>query len=150
MNRDSCGPGYGLGPVDPVTKENGILKKALLISLLLALPFASFAGATEVPVIEEPAPATLQEAEAQTALDSEAADNKECTIVEVDENGEKTFVTTHGPHCTTPYTCTIQEPGLGFGCTCTYRCTCAWCNGNFAPINCVLIDDGGCLSCPSY
>ena len=90
---------------------------------------------------------------AQAAPQGEVKAASECleadAVVEDLSLASRSFVTTFGSHCTKPpFTCTIQEPGLGFGCTCTYRCSCAYCNGDLTPINCVLIDDGGCLSCP--
>ena len=64
-----------------------------------------------------------------------------------------------GSHCSgppSPWTCGHTEPGLGCppGGQCTYTCLCDECTMSdgrveTVAINCTLVDDGGCLACPS-
>lgn len=124
------------------------MKRFPTVTFAFLLLSAGAVLAADEPIQHEAPDQVLESVELEQIPATIANASRECSVTAPAEDGEKVFTTEHGSHCTTPYTCTIQEPGLGFGCTCTYQCTCAYCNGELTPINCQLIDDGGCLACP--
>ena len=124
------------------------LKRLPAVVFAFLLLSTGVAFADDAPIQDETPDQAIAMVEVEQAPTTDGAQSKECRAVEVGEDGEKVFQG-FGPHCSTPFTCTIQEPGLAFGCTCTYQCSCAYCNGQLTTINCQLIDDGGCFSCPS-
>ena len=125
------------------------MKKTLLMFLVLILASTGMALAEEATAPVDAALDVNEAVEAQQTAEADAEPAKECLVNDADGEDFK-VATNFGPHCSDDWTCTYQEPGLGFGCTCTYSCDCAICNGELVHINCVLVDDGGCFSCPSY
>lgn len=125
------------------------MKKTALMFCLLILASAGLATAEEAPTPVDAAVEVTEAVEAQQTAETDAEPTKQCLVNNAEGNDFKVD-TNFGPHCSDDWTCTYQEPGLGFGCTCTYSCDCATCNGQLVHINCVLVDDGGCLACPSY
>ncbi len=128
------------------------MKKATLMFCWLVLVSATLVSGSETAVqadpVKEIAEVTAEATETEDTAETATEGTPECSVAEVTGEDSKVLAG-FGPHCSTPFTCTYQEPGLGFGCTCTYSCSCAYCNGQLTRINCVLIDDGGCMSCPS-
>lgn len=119
------------------------------LSFLIVLICATQALGSEQPVGEHAAESAAEAGKTPQAPKPEAELTKECNLEEALVEEPKVFTGGFGPHCSSPsFTCTLEEPGLGFGCTCTYSCDCAYCNGKLTQINCVLVDDGGCFSCP--
>ena len=125
------------------------MKRSACVSFLLVLALAALAYGADQPPREDPAEAVAEAVDVQRPPEAEADVAASCSASEVDAGGPKVYAGGFGSHCSSPFTCTIQEPGLGLGCTCTYRCSCAFCNGQLTSIDCVLIDDGGCFACPS-
>lgn len=125
------------------------MKKTALMFCMLALVCAGLATAEEAPAPVDGSLEVAEAVETQQIAEAGAEKNAEqCLANDAEENGFAAAISRS--HCSDPWTCTYQEPGLGFGCTCTYSCQCKTCNGELVHLNCVLIDDGGCFACPDY
>ncbi|MEM6794830.1 MAG: hypothetical protein AAF725_12695 [Acidobacteriota bacterium] len=136
--------------------------RPLLLSAFLLLSAGSALAETPAPETalgdSEAAAARLVPTELE-ALAPQAAEPSE-TVEEADESatcGQSALQTLDftqetgywGPHCTRPTTCIAVEPGLGFDCSCVYRCECGTCNGQPVQAYCELIENNGCFACPT-